>query len=294
MRRVASVKGIILAAGKGTRLSPITSAVSKQLLPVYDKPMIYYPLSTLMLAGIRELLVITTPRDTAAFRGLLRDGSHLGLSLAYAKQDEPRGLADAFRLGESFLDSAPSALILGDNLFHGPGLGGQLKGLLDPAGAAIFGYRVADPSNYGVVEVGSDGRPCSIVEKPLVPVSNLAVPGLYFYDARVVELAKELRPSERGELEITDINRWYLERDELAFEVLPRGTVWLDTGSYDSLHDASEYVRVVEKRQGFKIGCIEEVAWRNGWIDDNELRKQAEEQISSGYGRYLLELLENP
>jgi len=284
------MKGIVLAGGTGTRLHPITRGISKQLMPVYDKPMIYYPLSTLMLAGIREVLVITTPQDRDAFERLLGDGSDLGMRIAYETQESPDGLAQAFIIGEEFIDGDDVALVLGDNIFHGVGLGRSLRQPEDFSGALIFAYRVADPSAYGVVEFDADFNVVSIEEKPAVPRSHYAVPGLYFYDRDVVEIAKGVRPSARGELEITAVNDEYLRRGTLKVSVLDRGTAWLDTGTFESMMKASEYVRVIEDRQGEKIGCIEEVAWRSGWIDDEQLRRLGEAQFKSGYGEYLLRL----
>ncbi|MBD8868338.1 glucose-1-phosphate thymidylyltransferase RfbA [Nocardioides donggukensis] len=287
------MRGIILAGGTGSRLHPVTQPVSKQLLPVYDKPMIYYPLSTLMLAGIHEILVITTPQDAEPFARLLGDGSDLGLSITYATQPRPEGLAQAFRIGAEHIGADTCALVLGDNIFYGPRLGHQLRRFQDIEGAAIFGYHVADPTAYGVVEFDAAGRALSLEEKPTHPRSSYAVPGLYFYDNDVVELARDLVPSARGELEITDLNRRYLEAGRLQVEILPRGTAWLDTGTFDSLNDASNYVRTIEGRQGMKIGSPEEVAWRMGYIDDDGLRRLGEGLTKSGYGGYLLGLLES-
>ena len=286
------MRGIILAGGSGTRLHPITLSVSKQLVPVYDKPMIYYPLSTLMLAGIREVLVITTPHDADQFHRLLGDGSQFGISLSFAVQKEPNGLAQAFVIGADFLGNEPVALVLGDNIFYGTGLGTQLRRFSDLDGGAIFAYWVADPERYGVVEFDSDGRAVSLEEKPPRPRSNFAVPGLYFYDNGVVEIARGLTPSPRGEYEITDVNRAYLEQGRLQVEVMRRGTAWLDTGTHDSLRDAGEYVRTIELRQGLKIGAPEEVAWRLGFLTDDELKERAMKLTKSGYGQYLLGLLE--
>ncbi len=285
------MRGIILAGGTGSRLHPITVATSKQLLPVYDKPMIYYPLSTLMLAGIRDVLVITTPHDAEPFHRLLGDGGGFGINLQFAVQPEPKGLAQAFTIGADFAGQDSVALILGDNIFFGPGLGTRLRNRTQVDGASIFGYRVADPQAYGVVEVNEFGMAISIEEKPLKPRSQLAVPGLYFYDNDVVEYARTLRPSARGELEITDINRIYLELGKLQVEVLPRGTAWLDTGTFDSLNDAANFVRTIQARQGLQVGCPEEVAWRNGWLDDEALLRRADELAKSGYGDYLRGLL---
>ncbi|NYD68521.1 glucose-1-phosphate thymidylyltransferase RfbA [Agromyces atrinae] len=286
------MKGIILAGGSGTRLHPITLGVSKQLVPVYDKPMVYYPLSTLMLAGVKEILVITTPHDADQFRRLLGDGSQFGIELSFAVQPSPDGLAQAFTIGADFIGTDRVALALGDNLLYGPGLGSQLKRFANIDGGAVFAYWVAEPSAYGVVEFDGEGRAVSLEEKPLKPKSNYAVPGLYFYDNGVVEIARGLRPSPRGELEITDVNRTYLERGALAVEVLPRGTAWLDTGTFDQMTDAADYVRTMERRTGLRIGVPEEVAWREGFLTDDELRTRAETLVKSGYGRYLLDTLQ--
>ena len=286
------MRGIILAGGSGTRLHPITMGVSKQLVPVYDKPMIYYPLSTLMLAGIQDILIITTPHDAESFQRLLKDGSQLGVNLSYTVQEQPNGLAQAFVLAADFVGDDAAALVLGDNIFYGPGMGTRLRRHVDLDGAAVFAYHVANPSDYGVVEFDENFKAISLEEKPKQPKSSYAVPGLYFYDNDVVEIAKGLEPSARGEYEITDVNRKYLEAGKLSVEVLPRGTAWLDTGTFDSLADATAFVRTVEARQGLKIGSPEEVAWRMGFLDDDELRQRAEPLRKSGYGDYLLECLE--
>lgn len=286
-------RGIILAGGSGTRLAPLTRAVSKQLMPVYDKPMIYYPLCTLMLAGIREVLIITTPQDQLSFQALLGDGSSLGMRIAYSVQPSPDGLAQAFLIGSDFLDGEAAALVLGDNLFHGHDLVPQLRqSNREQAGATVFAYPVSDPQRYGVVDFDEHGRVLSLEEKPLQPRSRYAVTGLYFYDSSVVERARAISPSARGELEITDLNQLYLQDDLLRVELLGRGMAWLDTGTCDSLHEAGSYIRTLEKRQGLKVGCPEEVAWRNGWIDSAQLEVLALPQRKSGYGEYLLQLLE--
>ncbi len=286
------MKGIILAGGSGTRLYPITQAISKQIMPVYDKPMVYYPLSTLMMAGISEILIITTPFDQDQFKRLLGDGSQFGCRFEYAAQETPRGLADAFIIGAGFIGDDAVAMILGDNIFYGYGLGAQLKALNDPDGGAVFAYHVADPERYGVVEFDADRNAVSIEEKPERPKSNYAVVGLYFYDNDVVDIAANVQPSARGEIEITDVNREYLQRGKLRVGVLDRGTAWLDTGTFDSLMQAAEFVRVIEERQGLRIGSPEEVAWREGFISDAELRALAEPLEKSGYGTYLMTLLD--
>ncbi|WP_329368435.1 glucose-1-phosphate thymidylyltransferase RfbA [Streptomyces sp. NBC_01483] len=285
------MRGILLAGGTGSRLWPITRAVSKQLMPVFDKPMIYYPLSTLVMAGLRDILIITGPAERPQFERLLGDGSDVGLNIRFATQEHPNGIAEAFVIGEEFIGDDSVALILGDNIFHGAGLGRQLARYREPQGGVVFAHAVSDPTAYGVVDFDEQGRARSIEEKPQNPKSRYAVPGLYFYDNRVVEIAKGLKPSGRGELEITDVNKYYLDRGELQVSVLDRGTVWLDTGTFQSLVQASEYVRVVEERQGMKIGCLEEAAWRAGFIDDARLRALAEPLTKSGYGDYLHDLL---
>ena len=284
-------RGIVLAGGSGTRLHPLTSSVSKQLMPVYDKPMVYYPISVLMMAGIREILIISTPQDLPSFERLLGDGSRIGCRFEYCVQEVPNGLAQAFVLGADFIGNNKSALVLGDNIFYGSGLSRLLASHSDPEGGVVFAYHVNDPERYGVVEFDAEGRALSIEEKPAKPKSNYAVPGLYFYDENVVEIARNLQPSARGEYEITDINRHYLAQGRLKVQVLDRGTAWLDTGTFASLMQAGQFVQVIEERQGLKIGCIEEIAWRMGFIDDEGLRAVAQPLIKSGYGQYLLQLL---
>ncbi|WP_433045604.1 glucose-1-phosphate thymidylyltransferase RfbA [Dactylosporangium sp. CS-033363] len=286
------MRGIILAGGTGSRLWPLTKAVSKQLMPVFDKPMIYYPLTTLVMAGIHEILVITTPEDQDQFVRLLGDGSQWGLAIQYAAQPRPEGLAQAFIIGADFIGDDTVALVLGDNIFHGGALGARLSDNTDVQGGRVFAYPVSNPQDYGVVEFAADGRVLSIEEKPLRPKSRYAVPGLYFYDNRVVQIARDLKPSDRGELEITAVNAAYLERGELHVAVLDRGTAWLDTGTFNTMVQAAEFVRVIEERQGFKIGCVEEVCWRAGLIGDDRLRELAEPLRKSGYGEYLLNLLD--
>ncbi|QEH40544.1 glucose-1-phosphate thymidylyltransferase RfbA [Chitinophaga sp. XS-30] len=285
------MKGIILAGGSGTRLHPITYAISKQIMPVYDKPMIYYPLSTLMLAGIREILIISTPHDLPAFQRLFGDGSQFGLQLSYAEQAVPNGLAQAFVIGKDFIGNDNVALVLGDNIFYGAGLGTQLANNVNPDGGIVYAYQVSDPERYGVVEFDADMKAVSIEEKPEKPKSSFAVPGLYFYDNEVVNIARDLQPSPRGEYEITDVNREYLRRGNLKVSILPRGTAWLDTGTFDSLMQASQFVQVIEQRQGIKIACIEEIAYRKGFIDKAQLEKLAKPLVKSGYGQYLMNLI---
>jgi glucose-1-phosphate thymidylyltransferase len=286
------MRGIILAGGSGTRLHPITTGISKQLLPVYDKPMVYYPLSTLMMAGIRDILVITTRHDAPGFERLLADGAQFGINITYVTQEKPDGLAQAFVLGAEHIGNEPVALVLGDNIFYGPGLGTSLSRFQSVSGGAVFAYWVANPSAYGVVEFSDDGRALSLEEKPKTPKSNYAVPGLYFYDNEGVEIARGLKKSARGEYEITEVNQIYLSRGRLSVEVMTRGTAWLDTGTFDSLLDASDFVRTLERRQGLKVSVPEEVAWRRGWITDDELAERAHSLLKSGYGGYLLDLLE--
>ena len=285
------MRGIILAGGSGTRLHPVTLGISKQLVPVYDKPMIYYPLSTLIFAGIRDVLIITTPHDAPGFERLLGDGSQFGISISYAQQPSPDGLAQAFVIGADFIGDDKVALVLGDNIFYGPGLGSQLRTFSDVDGGAVFAYWVAEPSAYGVVEFDADGRAISLEEKPALPKSNYAVPGLYFYDNDVITIARELEPSPRGEYEITDVNKQYLAAGRLQVGVLPRGTAWLDTGTFESLNDANNVVRTLESRQGLKVGAPEEAAWRQGFLSDDELQSRATALAKSGYGTYLLDLL---
>jgi glucose-1-phosphate thymidylyltransferase len=285
------MKGIVLAGGTGSRLWPVTWGVSKQLLPVYDKPLVHYPISTLMLAGIREILIITTPQDQGSFKRLLGDGSKYGITFTFAVQENPDGLAQAFLIGEKFIGAGPSALILGDNIFYGSTLGTQLKEFRDPNGALIFAYKVKDPERYGVIEFNATGRVMSIEEKPPVPKSQYAVPGLYLYDNQVVDVAKSVKPSARGELEITAVNQEYLKAGRLQATVLKRGTAWLDTGTFDSLNSASAFIQIIEERQGQKVSCLEEVAWRNGWISDSELASRADEYKSSPFSTYLRNLL---
>jgi len=287
------MRGIILAGGSGTRLWPITKGISKQLMPIYDKPMIYYPLSTLMMANINEILIITTPEYNEQFRALLGNGSDLGIRLEYAVQPSPDGLAQAFIIGEEFIGDESAALVLGDNIFHGTGLGSSLRAHKEIDGALIFAYHVSDPARYGVVEFDDNFKAISIEEKPKQPKSNYVVPGLYFYDNSVIDIAKSIKPSDRGELEISTVNEHYLKEGKLQVQVLDRGTAWLDTGTFESMMQASEYVRVIEDRQGFKVGCIEEIAWRAGWIDDAQLAKLAEPLVKSGYGRYLMGLAQD-
>lgn len=293
IHETVNMKGIILAGGLGTRLYPLTLAVSKQLMPVYDKPMIYYPLSTLMMAGIRDILIISTPNDLPNFEKLLKDGSEIGCNISYVAQHEPNGLAQAFVLGEQFINGDAAALVLGDNIFYGTGMGDQMAKSANPDGGMVFAYQVSDPERYGVVEFDENFKALSIEEKPENPKSNFAVPGLYFYDNTVVDVAKNLEPSARGEYEITDVNKYYLEAGKLQVGVLGRGVAWLDTGTHKSLIQAGQFIEVIEERQGLKIGCIEEVAWNKGFIDDAQLEKLGHKYIKSGYGQYLLNLLKN-